>query len=403
MWLVPFEHLTEDQQNAVQNSFSKNRIIVGGPGSGKTLVLLHRARLAVSQGTELDSLRVFVYTKLLKQYLQEGSVELGLTEEVVSTFDSYCLSLFDQYVKGPRPKTDGKYIDFEKLREKILLKFEETNPKPLLEVVLVDEGQDLTVTAIKILKFVSKHVTVAMDSRQQLYGVEMTPKLAATSLGIPNQSASLLTAYRCTQLIVDVAASFIVDESEAAKFRASNLLPLDGVETPVAIQFNSDAEEWDALARALEERALLNQTSAILCPTNYWVDRVQKELQARGVPTSGDADADFTDLKPEILTFHKAKGLTVDAVFLPGLLDSRFRGFGSDELIANILFVGLTRATRFLWLGLRAAGGWSHLDRIKELDQRSSIRLTSSVGSSKSTVGTTASAQPDTPSMLDWL
>jgi superfamily I DNA/RNA helicase len=202
---------------------------------------------------------------------------------------------------------------------------------------------------------------------------------------------------------VDVAASFIVDKAEAAKFRASNLLPLEGIETPVALQFNSDAEEWDALARALEERALLNQTSAILCPTNYWVGRVQKELEARGVPTSGDADADFTDLQPEILTFHKAKGLTVDAVFLPGLLDSRFRGFGSDELISNILFVGLTRATRFLWLGLRAAGGWSHLDIIKELDQRSSIRLASPVNTSKTMTPTTGASQTDVPSMLDWL
>jgi superfamily I DNA/RNA helicase len=403
MWLVPFEHLTEDQQTAVQSSFGKNRIIIGGPGSGKTLVLLHRARLAVSQGSPLSSVRMFVYTKLLKQYLQEGLVELGLSEEVVSTFDSFCLGLFDEYVKGPRPKNEDNYIDFEKLREKILKKFESVNQKPLLDVVLVDEGQDLTETAIKILKVVSKHVTVAMDSRQQLYGVEMSPKLAASSLGIPNQSASLLTAYRCTQLIVDVAASFIVDEAEAAKFRASNLLPLEGVETPLALQFSSDEEEWDTLARALEERALLNQTSAILCPTNYWVNRVQKELQARGVPTSGDDAADFTDLQPEILTFHKAKGLTVDAVFLPGLLDSRFRGFGSHELISNILFVGLTRATRFLWLGLRTAGGWNHLETIKLLEQRSSIRLTSPEVPAQPSSVSTSSSPTDAPSMLDWL
>lgn len=403
MWLVPFEHLTEDQQTAVQSSFAKNRIIIGGPGSGKTLVLLHRARLAVAQGTPTESVKVFVYTKLLKQYLQQGLSDLGLTEEVVSTFDGYCLSLFDEYVRGPRPKNADNYIDFEALREAILEKFKSTNQSPLLEVVLVDEGQDLTETAIKILKHVAKHVTVAMDSRQQLYGVEMTPKIAAASLGVPNQAASLLTAYRCTQLIVDIAASFIPDEAESAKFRASNLLPLEGVETPVAIQFSTDEEEWDKLARALEERALLNQTSAILCPTNYWVSRVQKELASRGVPTSGDADADFTDLQPEILTFHKAKGLTVDAVFLPGLLDSRFRGFGSDELIANILFVGLTRATRYLWLGLRNGGGWKYLDTIKELDQRSSIRLMSASADAAPIAVTPVDVLPETPSMLDWL
>ena len=45
MWVVPLSHLTEDQLNAVQLSTAKHRVVVGGPGSGKTLVLAHRRTL----------------------------------------------------------------------------------------------------------------------------------------------------------------------------------------------------------------------------------------------------------------------------------------------------------------------------------------------------------------------
>lgn len=43
-WLLPLEDLTPEQVRAVELKPSEHRLIFGGPGSGKTQVLLHRAR-----------------------------------------------------------------------------------------------------------------------------------------------------------------------------------------------------------------------------------------------------------------------------------------------------------------------------------------------------------------------
>jgi superfamily I DNA/RNA helicase len=44
-WLIPFSSLTPAQQDAVQMDTRSHKAIVGGPGAGKTLVLLHRLNL----------------------------------------------------------------------------------------------------------------------------------------------------------------------------------------------------------------------------------------------------------------------------------------------------------------------------------------------------------------------
>ena len=94
MWVVPRDQLTEDQLAAVLMSTSKHRVVVGGPGSGKTLVLAHRAQQLLSTGTPPDRLQLLVYTNVLAQYLDEGLGQLGLPEESATTFDSWCLKLF---------------------------------------------------------------------------------------------------------------------------------------------------------------------------------------------------------------------------------------------------------------------------------------------------------------------
>ena len=79
-------------------------------------------------------------------------------------------------------------------------------------------------------------------------------------------SSSLLTAYRCTPLIVDLAAEFLPTDEESASFRAANLLPLDGVETPVLFTAEDPKAEMDELAGLLGERAMLGHASAVLVP-----------------------------------------------------------------------------------------------------------------------------------------
>jgi hypothetical protein len=76
-WLVPYADLTTDQMRAVDASADTHRLIVGAPGSGKTLALLHRtARLRERYHVAPGRYRLMVFTNMLKQYIRAGATQL---------------------------------------------------------------------------------------------------------------------------------------------------------------------------------------------------------------------------------------------------------------------------------------------------------------------------------------
>ena len=77
-WLVPFSSLTPEQQGAALMPIDGHRAIVGGPGSGKTLVLLHRfAYLFQRNGAKFDACRMFVFTTTLKDFIRAALPDAG--------------------------------------------------------------------------------------------------------------------------------------------------------------------------------------------------------------------------------------------------------------------------------------------------------------------------------------
>ena len=88
---MPENYLTVDQVRAVELDASKNRAIVGGPGSGKTLVLLYRAALLSKQlGSPPDRYRMFVFTRSSKLHCISGP------------FSEYRTSVSAPSIAGPK-------------------------------------------------------------------------------------------------------------------------------------------------------------------------------------------------------------------------------------------------------------------------------------------------------------
>ena len=58
-----FNELSIPQQNFVEMDYDKNKLIIGGPGSGKTHVLLHRVNYIREEEQLSDNkFMIFVYT-----------------------------------------------------------------------------------------------------------------------------------------------------------------------------------------------------------------------------------------------------------------------------------------------------------------------------------------------------
>lgn len=346
MWLVAAEHLTGEQAYAVGLDLGRNRVILGGPGSGKTLVLAHRsAALIRDRALPRDGVRLLVYTNVLQDYIDVGLADLGLAD-LCTTFDKWCHG--ELRALGIRPARGRRSEVFAENRERLRAHLTRRD-RHRWRALLVDEGQDLDTTALEILQMSADHVTLAMDTRQELYETGTDAAVACRALGVRRESAHLLEAYRCTPDIVRVAAQYL-DDQEAQRFRESNLMPVEQREQPLMSIFADEEQEADALADALQERAFAGQSSIVLLPTNAEVADTRKKLADRGLTVRVRGDDMADDVIPKILTYYSAKGLTVDSVFLPRMTAKSFER-ADPATVRRLMFVALTRATHWVWVG----------------------------------------------------
>jgi superfamily I DNA/RNA helicase len=194
-WLIPFSSLTPAQQDAVQMDTRTHKAIVGGPGAGKTLVLLHRLNLLFHRaGKNSDAIRLFVYTNTLKQFIQAGKDMLDVPDECISTFDKWCSDAYKEHVDRQLPRMGGM-PDFDAIRAGVFSAIDSGKlPTPLFDCVLIDEAQDMDIGAIEILKRLARHITLCMDGKQQLYDGRMSEPEALTRLGLTHHDTALLAS-----------------------------------------------------------------------------------------------------------------------------------------------------------------------------------------------------------------
>ena len=91
-------------------------------------------------------------------------------------------------------------------------------------------------------------------------------------------------------------------------------------------------------------------------------------VSREGIPveTVKNDALDFSTPLPKLLTFHSAKGLTFDSVLMPRLVKNSFAGPMSKRT-ERLLYVGLTRATKWLYLSGTRGAILPELDRIRSL------------------------------------
>lgn len=351
-------HLTREQRTIVELRPERHHLVTGPPGSGKTQVLLHRARwLSQTYSIPPDKFGVIVYTNVLTYFLRQAIEILKIPMTNVRTFDNWCDELWDKHVRGPRPRTKSKrkggksFTDFQAVREGVLKALSQpgTGFVPILDFVMVDEGQDLDATAYGILRLISKHITVFADARQQIFEGGASVAEIQQYLGLTGQTASMLPAYRNSPDIAKLASYF------GNTYEGINYMAMER-QKPCLYLAHDWEDEIDHLAEVLRERRLLNHRCGIIVPTNRDLYSVATKLKERGVevhkavPTRrGGTPPDFNSLVPVIASYHSAKGLTFDTVLLPKLVENNFAKMKA-EIRKRLLLVGVTRATQWAYL-----------------------------------------------------
>jgi len=369
LWLVPQSELTPEQLRAVRLDPAEHRVIMGPPGSGKTLILLHRARhLLDLWHVPPERFRVFVFTKTLKEFIRATFFLLDLPDDCVTTFDAWCRDFFKTRIKGPLPHAEGT-LDFPEIRRRVLQEIRgNLFAAPKYDFVLVDEGQDLDSTAFDIIRAISNHVTVCIDHKQHIYDVGSSEADILQKMGLRRRNMELLGAFRCCPFIVALASELIGDPAERQAFINQAGTPQTERERPLLYLAPDFEHEKSRLIEILRVRQSKGEKVAILLPQKRQVFGFAKGIREAGLEIETPEKMDFQNPIPKIMPYHSAKGLTFDTILLPRLVRSSFPRI-SDSRIMRLLFVGITRATKWVYMSSRQEGLVPALANIMPLEQ----------------------------------
>lgn len=355
-WFIPFNQLTSEQQKIVSLGAEVNRVLFGGPGSGKTIILLHRAHyLHKVKRIPADRIHIFVYNNTLLSFIQSGLLALGLDPSMASTLDSWCYHYFQSSIgkKIPR-KEDSQSPDFNEIRKQVYQKIISINSIPRYEAIMVDEGQDLDDICYRIFLKISKHTTVACDYKQQIYEIEESQENLLLLLNAKNSYSTLTRLVRCTPGVANTAEAFISDDKLKLEFRRQVDLIERRDQVSVLQIAPYKSVERSELMKQIKMRVNNGDSVGIVFPTNKTLFGFVKAALKEGIEietpteTKFSKSHDFNNMTPKAFTIFGIKGLTFDVLLIPFLQHPFYSQFHPDRLL-KLLFVAVTRAVHWVY------------------------------------------------------
>lgn len=311
----------DDYQVKVINKKSDNSYIVKGcAGSGKSILALWKAKQIQEQNK--GSYLYIVYTKALRQYMDDGIKLVGLKENNVANYDA-CFS----YIRDDNGKLErGEW------------------KKGSYDYIIVDEAQDFSKEDIELLKSKArKALLIYGDTAQQLY------KFLKEKETVSIEDIQYFTKFPVEQLVfnhrlpkkIARLAEFLNSQNDDLEDRCIE----EGTEKPKILEYSSKQDQFAAIAKLIRNKGM--EDVGILFRTNREVDEAYNYFSKNGIEVEAKSysmnDLDFTSDNPKLMTYHSSKGLQFENVFIPECTDE-----GSDSM--NPLYVALTRTYKSLYI-----------------------------------------------------
>lgn len=273
----------------------------------------------------------------------------------------YFFEVYKEYIKIR--KSEGYLYDWEDLSQAVYTELLNDNEERMYKHIVVDEGQDLSPMMIKsLVKAIPEDGTFTFfgDVAQQIYGSRLSWREAGLKI-IKNRIWYFDRNYRNSREI----AKFALSLSNSVYFTdrmdlVTPVLPNASSPLPEVLKFKTDKNELEWIVNTAIKQSG-NQSIAILMRNRQLVDKVEEMLNEKGVnPQVLKNRMGYLSLEERISigTYHSAKGLEFDIVFLPCCSseyipsEDRIRANESREEALKeeikLLYVAVTRAKRGL-------------------------------------------------------
>ena len=151
---------------------------------------------------------------------------------------------------------------------------------------------------------------------------------------------------------------------------------MEGLSAPLLYRAPDADEERNRLVDIVRTRQLKGDRIGILFPQKRQVAGFAQGLREAGLQvetqdvswkrSEDDDGLDFDTSRPKLLTYHSAKGLTFDTVLMPRLTTRSFPDI-SEERIDRLLFVGITRATKWIYMSTTSGKELPSLSKLEPL------------------------------------
>ena len=360
--------LDERQARLARRLGEGHHILKGPPGSGKSVVLVHRCYFLHKYHRKVKRILLVCYNIALVSYLkrlvQEKGLGVGDGGIEVCHFFELVSRITDEPVQFE--KKDSAYYDETTLWALEILK-EGKHDLGYFDAILVDEGQDFSDTMFKALLSLIRpggSLVIALDPYQDLY----RRKVSWKSLGIEvrGRSQYIRNVYRNTAEIFEFTQRFIGEDPHGGL--QPSLLPEDPIRgDPPCLRVFPDADAVEAfLIEDIKEWVRQGEykraeIAIIYDDKNYGPQgfqyagkeaprRILRDLERAAIPVkwvSEDVRAkemfDVTTDRVSLISIHSAKGLDFDLVYLIGA-DRIQATEGSREQIERLFYVAMTRA-----------------------------------------------------------
>lgn len=262
-----------DQQIIINMSAERTAVVKGIAGSGKSLTLLKKAKQV---STKTDSYAIIVYTKSLKQFFVDELAEIGQSDTHVFFWKKW------------------KY-----------------STKPHFTYLFIDECQDFNAKEIEDFKAHGKYCWFFGDTDQSImiFPDHNVQSVEDTEKQLVVRAQNLAINHRLT-----------IENAKVGEYiKPASNLSFACIKHGPKPKLIKNKEQLDTIINYIDNGLLLDV--GILVYYNDTVEIIRDYFISKGIPvqwkTKDDMEIDFKSTSPKIITWHCAKGLQFNDVFIP--------------------------------------------------------------------------------------
>lgn len=330
--------LSEEQLDIINLPTTKDWVIKGAPGTGKTVMAIYRAGQA-SQTSKGKPVLMLVYNNPLMRFLSTAIQGNYYKNVEVLTYHQWLNDIYREYNLGYIPK-DGNEHDWDTISDEL------SGIGKKYSHIIIDEAQDFPIELLKILKRLSDHITCFIDPNQAIE-IGKTDTYEAIKALCVESPYKLTRNFRNTKPIRDLSALYCKDGEPAPSSTPGK--------KPVIIK--CAAGNFDDLNRKMADIIKKNKEKSIgviVNPKamNNTFNTLQGLLprdvivQMHKAMTKNRIDFDKPGVK--ILSYGTMKGLEFDIVLLPMFDKIDMQDGGTVD--ANRAYVAVSRPINELYL-----------------------------------------------------